>query len=568
MIFFPYVKNIKKKDTFAAKKKRALLIYSFVICIIIALLLRLTWVQIHDFEFLIHQSNIRSSRIQLISTRRGNIIDRNNNLLAITFQVYNIFADPKFLLKYNDIKNDQKIKKLSYIINLPLSELLNLIYKHRNKRFFYLKKDINKKTSIAIKKLNILGIKIQEKSRRYYPYNKITSHVVGFADDNGQGLEGIEKSLNTLLSGKHGKKIVYKDPYNQVFEEKILTKNIPSQDIQLSIDQNLQKIMYEKLDMAISSSKAKSGSAVLIKIDTGEILAMANIPSYNPNNINEAKKDAIRNRAITDIFEPGSTIKPIVIMAALQQGTIKENSIINTLPFNIGKHTIKDVKTYQQLNIIDILKKSSNVAISKIALKMPISKVIDTYSKFGIGKITNIGMIGENKGFNPINKKKWSKLEIATFSFGYGLMLTPLQLAQTFSIIGNHGCFKPLSIIKVNHQVLGKQVFPQKYVDIVLKMMEKVSLPGGSGFQAATKDYRIAIKTGTVKKINKKKRYVNKYIAYAAGVAPVSNPYLALAIVIDEPTSEKYYGGLVSAPIFGQIMQRSLEILNIKPDIF
>ncbi|SPW29837.1 Peptidoglycan synthase FtsI precursor [Edwardsiella tarda] len=279
----------------------------------------------------------------------------------------------------------------------------------------------------------------------------------------------------------------------------------------------------------------------------------------------DTPQEAMRNRAITDIFEPGSTVKPMVVMTALQRGIVRENSVLNTLPYYVNGHEIKDVARYAELSITGILQKSSNVGVSKLALAMPSSALVETYSSFGFGKPTNLGLVGESSGIYP-NKQRWSDIERATFSFGYGLMVTPLQLARVYATIGSQGIYRPLSITKVDPPVPGERVFPAALVRSVIHMMESVALPGGGGVKAAVKGYRVAVKTGTAKKVGPDGRYVNKYIAYTAGIAPASNPQFALVVVINDPQAGKYYGGAVSAPVFGAIMGGVLRTMNVEPD--
>lgn len=266
-----------------------------------------------------------------------------------------------------------------------------------------------------------------------------------------------------------------------------------------SIDERLQALVYRELNNAVAFNKAESGSAVLVDVNTGEVLAMANSPSYNPNNFAGTAKDTMRNRAITDVFEPGSTVKPMVVMTALQRGIVNENTVLNTVPYRINGHEIKDVARYSELTLTGVLQKSSNVGVSKLALAMPSSALVDTYSRFGLGKATNLGLVGERSGLYP-QKQRWSDIERATFSFGYGLMVTPLQLARVYATIGSYGIYRPLSITKVDPPVPGERVFPESLVRTVVHMMESVALPGGGGVKAAIKGYRIAIKTGTAKK--------------------------------------------------------------------
>ncbi|QCI19793.1 MAG: peptidoglycan glycosyltransferase FtsI [Buchnera aphidicola (Brevicoryne brassicae)] len=566
----------KKNINFSKEKKFKKIIYinyrffmlcGFILLSLLILTLRVFFLQIINTDNLINEGDRRTLRIQSLLSTRGIINDRSGYPLAVTVLVNAICADPTVIIKdQKNIKNDPRWKALSEAISIPLKQINFHINKHKKSKFIYLARQITPEIGNYIKKLQLSGVFLQKESKRYYTSGKIVSQLIGITNIDGRGIEGIEKSFNKLLIGKPGKRKIRKDKKGQVIEKISLIDRSISNNLTLSIDKKLQNIVYHKLHEAVKNNKADSGTAVLINIKTGEILAMANSPSYNPNNIiNSTLKKNIRNRAITDIFEPGSTIKPIVIMEGLKLGIIKENSVINTKPYLIKKHKIKDVSYYDKLTVTGILQKSSNVGVSKVALSIPTAKLVESYMKFGLGKPTQLGLIGEQNGFLP-KKKNWSNLEKATFSFGYGLMVTPLQLARLYATIGSYGIYRPLSIIKIDTPVQGKRIFPKKYVKKVIKMMESVAQKGGGGIKAAVKGYRVAIKTGTVKKVGIHGYYINQYIAYTAGIAPSSNPKFSLAVIIDNPKKGKYYGGAISAPVFSKIMKSILKQMHIKKD--
>ncbi|CRK85466.1 Peptidoglycan synthase FtsI [Candidatus Providencia siddallii] len=532
------------------------------------LLIRIAYLQIFFPEKLIKEGDSRSLRIQKISSTRGIITDREGSKLAVSVPVNAIWADPKEIIEKWGIINYEYWKALSDILEVPLKQITNKILNNQKSRFVYLARQITPSIANYIDKLKIPGIYLCKESRRYYPLGPITANLLGITNIDGDGIEGIEKSFNLWLKGFAIERTVRRDRNGRIIEITPHPDIQEKHDLILSIDERIQSIVYRELTYGVEKNNAESGVAILIDVNTGEILAMANYPSYNPNNIIGISKDAMRNRAITDIFEPGSTVKPLVIMSALRNKIIKENMILNTLPYQINGHIIKDVINYNNLSITGILKKSSNVGISKIALSMPITELIDIFNCFGFGKPTNLGLIGENNGIFPNKKTKWSNLEKAIFSFGYGQMVTPLQLARAYSIIGSLGVYHPLSIIKKNQPTSGVRVFPESIIKNVIHMMESVALPGGGGSQAAIKGYRIAVKTGTTKKVGPNGFYVKKYIAYTAGVASASAPRYALVVLVNEPNAGKYYGGAVSAPIFGAIMKNVLRLMNIKPDGF
>ncbi|RWR00537.1 cell division protein FtsI [[Pantoea] beijingensis] len=537
-------------------------------CIFLALaglLLRVAYLQVINPDKLVREGDMRSLRVQAVPTARGMITDRAGRPLAVSVPVNAIWADPKELHDRGGITLDSRWKALSDALSIPLDQLAARVNANPKGRFVYLARQVNPAIGDYIKKLKLPGIHLREESRRYYPAGQVTSHLIGFTNIDGQGIEGVEKSFDKWLTGQPGERTVRKDRFGRVIEDISSVDSQAAHNLALSIDERLQALVYRELNNAVAFNKAESGTAVLVDVNTGEVLAMANSPAYNPNNLAGTPKDVMRNRAITDIFEPGSTVKPMVVMTALQRGVVKENSVLNTVPYRINGHEIKDVARYNELTLTGVLQKSSNVGVSKLALAMPSSALVDTYSRFGLGKATNLGLVGESSGLYP-QKQRWSDIERATFSFGYGLMVTPLQLARVYATIGSYGIARPLSITKVDPPVSGERAFPEPLVRTVVHMMESVALPGGGGVKAAIKGYRIAIKTGTAKKVGPDGRYVNKYIAYTAGVAPASHPRFALVVVINDPQAGKYYGGAVSAPVFGAIMGGVLRTMNVEPD--
>ncbi|AEO08027.1 peptidoglycan glycosyltransferase FtsI [Buchnera aphidicola] len=561
IIFFKEKKI--KKNTYL--NWRLFILYLFIFLSFLMLTMRIIFVQVINSDKLIREGDLRISRTQSLLNTRGIIHDRTGYPLAVTISVNAICADPSEIININNIYQNPRWQALSNILSIPLNIILSHINNHKTSKFIYLARQVTPEIGDYIKKLNLPGIFLLEESKRYYPSGKIAAQLIGFTNIDGIGIEGIEKSFNTILTGKPGKRKIRKDNKGHIIENISLIKKDISNNLTLSIDKKLQTIVYHQLHKAVEKHHANSGTAILMNINTGEVLAMANFPSYNPNNMKNTIKKNIRNRAIADMFEPGSTVKPIVVLEALRLGIIQENSIIQTKPFFIHKHQIKDISYHEKLSITGILKKSSNVGISKIALSIPTTQLINSYMNFGLGKPTQLGLIGEKNGLFP-KKKKWSDLDKATFSFGYGLMVTPLQLTRLYATIGSGGIYRPISILKVNTPVPGIRVFPEKYVNTVINMLERVSQPGGVGIQAAVKGYRVAIKTGTAKKIDKHGHYIKKYIAYTAGIAPVSCPIFSLVIIIDNPTGKKYYGGAVSAPVFSKIMTLIFKKMHIKPD--
>lgn len=458
----------------------------------------------------------------------------------------------------------QKMQELARSVGMKYNAMMDKLYSAYNQRFLYISRHQSEVIADYAKALKIDGLVLKTEPRRFYPLAEEVSQLVGFTDvDDKQGAEGLERSFDSLLVGKNGKQIVRKDARGNVIEHIHDEKQYDPQDIVLSIDEELQSMVYREIKKAVLDNKAESGTAVLVDIHTGEILAMANAPSFNPNNREDFKAELSRNRAITDTFEPGSTVKPLVVLTALQHKVTYMGEVINTRPFVVNGHTIKDVAPRESLTLTGILQKSSNIGVSRLALRMPSTALVDTYSKVGFGKDTGLGL-GEQRGTNG-DRKRWADIERATMAYGYGLNVTPLQLARAYATLGSFGIYRPLSITKVDPPVIGERVLPEKITKDVVHMMESVAAKGEGGAKAAVEGYRVAIKTGTARKLEKGK-YVEKHIAYTAGIAPASDPRFALVVLINEPKAGAYYGGAISAPLFSSIMGYTLKVRNIKPD--
>ncbi|HFZ8993151.1 TPA: peptidoglycan glycosyltransferase FtsI [Citrobacter freundii] len=531
-----------------------------------ALLLgRVAWLQIITPSGLVKQEDMRSLREMTITSPRGTITDREGRPLAVSVPVNAVWADPKTIVSKGGVGYNARWQALAQTLHLSLSSLAARVNSNPNGRFLYLARQVSPQQAQWIDKLNLPGINLREESRRFYPAGHVAANLIGFTNIDGQGIEGVEKSFNAQLTGKPGSRLVRKDKFGHVIENITEVNPVPAHELQLSIDERLQTVTEDALDNAVTWNKAESGAAVLVSIDTGEILSMASFPDFNPNNREGAVLDDFRNRAISDTFEPGSTVKPLVIMTALQQGIVQPDSLIDTHPFSIDGHRIHDVGYYPELTLTGILQKSSDTGVSHLSLAMPVQRLLDTYKSFGFGAPTGLGLTGESSGLLP-QRRYWSDLDRATFSFGYGLMVTPLQLAHVYATIGSFGVYRPLSITRIDPPVMGTRVMPSELVHEVEHMMESVALPGGGGTRAAVRNYRVAVKTGTAKKIGDDGKYVDKYVAYTAGVAPASNPKFALVVVINNPQNGSYYGGAVSAPVFSQIMGDVLRLENVKPD--
>ncbi|SEQ35968.1 peptidoglycan glycosyltransferase FtsI [Basfia succiniciproducens] len=532
-----------------------------IICLL-ALVARAAYIQIINVDTLTNEADKRSLRTQEIQSVRGSILDRNGQLLSVSVPMHSVVADPKFVLDENSLADKDRWKALADTIGVPYKDLVKRIEKNPRSRFEYFARQVPPSVADYVKKLRITGVVLKSDSRRFYPRAEETAHLLGFTDIDNNGIEGIEKSFNSLLIGKSGSRTYRKDKYGNIVEDISDVKKYDAHDVTLSIDEKLQSMVYREIKKAVAENNAESGTAVLVDIRTGEVLAMVNAPSYNPNKRNGVSEDLMRNRAVTDTFEPGSTIKPFVVLTALQRGAVRRNEIINTGPLVLNGHEIKDVAPRNQQTLDEILENSSNRGVSRLALRMPPSALMETYQNAGLGKATDLGLGGEQAGFLNANRKRWSDIERANVAYGYGINATPLQIARAYITLGSFGIYRPLSITKVDPPVIGNRVFSEKITRDVVNMMEKVAIKNK---RALVDGYRVAIKTGTAKKLENG-RYVDKYMAYTAGIAPVSDPRFALIILINDPKAGQYYGGAVSAPVFSSIMGYTLRANNITPD--
>ena len=529
---------------------------------LMALVAQAAYMQIINADSLMGEADKRSLRTQEIQFVRGSILDRNGQLLSVSVPMYSVVADPKFIFDENSLKDKERWQKLAEALGISYSNLVKRVEKDPKSRFVYLSRQISPTLAQYVKELKITGIILKMEARRFYPRVEETAHLIGYTNIDGTGIEGIEKSFDSMLVGKSGSMTYRKDRFGNIVENISDVKKYDAQDVTLSIDEKLQSMVYREIKKAVAENKAESGTAVLVDVRTGEVLAMANAPSYNPNNRVGVKSELMRNRAITDTFEPGSTVKPFVVLTALQRGAVRRDEIINTGPLILNGHEVKDVAPRDQLSLDGILENSSNRGVSRLALRMPPSALMETYQNAGLGKPTDLGLIGEQSGLLNANRARWSDIERANVAYGYGLNATPLQIARAYVTLGSFGIYRPLSITKVDPPVVGQRVFSEKITREVVNMMEKVAIKNG---RAMVEGYRVGIKTGTAKKLENG-RYVDKYVAYTAGIAPITDPRYALVVLINDPKAGQYYGGAISAPVFSSIMSYALRSNNVPPD--
>ncbi|WED21436.1 peptidoglycan glycosyltransferase FtsI [Vibrio sp. JC009] len=556
----------KQEEESLLIKWRFNLVLVFVFCAFVSLVGRAAYIQIIEPDNLIRQGDMRSVRTQALPSARGIISDRNGEQLAVSVPVQAVWADPVAIFKAGGFEQIERWYALADVLGLQRKALIEKIKKNKKRRFIYLQRQVSPAMANYIKELKLSGVGLNNESRRYYPSGEVSAHVIGVTGIDDKGLEGVERSYDSWLTGEAGKQTIRKDRFGRVVENISLNERKEGKPLQLTIDQRLQAISYRAIKQAVADHRATSGSIVILDVDSGEILAMVNAPSYNPNNREQLQSYKMRNRTITDSMEPGSTVKPFVVLAALENGIADSDTIIDTGNgiMQIGGSRVRDTSKIGKADLLTILKKSSNIGVAKLALDMPLEALLGQYSSVGFGASTGINLIGETEGLFP-NRRRWSKFEIATLAFGYGMSITPLQLAHAYATLGSYGKYRPLHIIKDNKHETSRQVIERENARYVLEILETVTQKGGTATRAAVPGYRIAAKTGTSRKATAG-GYSDEYVAIVAGVAPVSDPKVAMVVVVNEPQGDLYYGGTVAGPVFSDVMKSTLQILNVAPD--
>ncbi|MCF6287693.1 MAG: penicillin-binding protein 2 [Proteobacteria bacterium] len=517
-------------------------------------------IQIKGKEFYTKQGNMRQIREIDLQVPRGTIFDRNGEPLALSTPMVSVGIVPEYLLG-----ELPKISQLAEALDLDAEKLNDLIVDKKNKKFIYIKRRIPPQDAKIVQALKIKGVEFREEFKRYYPAGEIIAQLIGFTDAEDVGKEGIESTYDKWLSGTTGRKKVMQDRFGHIIKDiKEVTKAEPGKDIVLSIDRRLQYIAYKALKTAVYKYNAEKGAVVVFDVSTGEILAMASQPSYNPNNITKQSISGMRNRALQDIYEPGSVMKTFTVIAGLISGKFDKDSIIETSPghIKVDGYKFSDFRNYGAINLETLLNKSSNVGATKIALSINKSHLWNTFKLFGFGASTNSGIMGESTGVLH-DYQDWSKAEQGNFSFGYGLQVTTLQLVTAYAAIANNGRWRSPTYIKGDVKA-DKAIIDPAIANAVVEMLHSVVSKHNTGRQAMVDGYQVAGKTATAR-ISAKGGYSNKYIASFVGFAPVINPRLAIAVSITDPAGDAYQGGAVAAPVFKQIMQNSLRILNVSP---
>ncbi len=513
-------------------------------------------------DFLRQKGESRYSRVIELSAHRGKIVDRNNQPLAISTPVESVWASPA------DVEIDQEqTKTLARILDLPGKEIRKRLGEE-GKDFVYLERQLPPDVAAKVVELKIPGIFLQREYRRYYPSGDVMAHVLGFTNSDDKGQEGIELAYQNVLAGIPGSRKVIKDRLGRIIEdvESIRTPK-PGQDIVLSIDSKIQYLAYREIKNAVEANKAKAGEVVVLDCRTGEVLAMAGVPTFNPNNREDLKAGLIRNRAVTDNYEPGSTLKPFTIAAGIETGKYTPDTVIQTAPgtFTIGRATIHDAEKSGALTVSQVIQKSSNVGASKIALSLPPKTMWEMLHDSGFGTPPDSGFPGEASGrLRPY--ESWRPIEQATMSFGNGISVSLLQLARGYTIFADHGVLMPVTFLKRDAIPQGRRVISAKTADELKRMLQMVVTPDGTAPLAQIIGYNVAGKTGTAHKVEGNGYSAHRYVASFVGFAPATNPRLIVAVAVDEPSNGKYYGGEVAAPVFSRVMGGSLQMLDVPSD--
>ncbi|RMX04062.1 penicillin-binding protein 2 [Corticibacter populi] len=532
-----------------------------------ALAARAAYVQVVGNDFFLRQGEVRYARTLALPANRGKIVDRNGLILASSVPAASIWGIPEDVEK-NDPAVHAQLAEMARLMGMPLPELLAKL-EDEDKTFVWIKRQLDWEVGQQIAALKIKGIHQRKEYKREYPEGMAAAHIVGFTNVEDEGQEGIELAYNERLAGQAGSRRVIRNRLGQVVESVgDLVPPVDGQDIQLSIDSKVQFFAYQKLAEQVELQKAKAGSVVVLDARTGEILALANYPSFDPSSRRNLTGEQLRNRALTDVFEPGSIMKPFTVAMALEAGLVTPQTSVNTNPGHIivGGARLSDVKNFGVLTVEGIIQKSSNVGTTKLSQMMEPRYMWDVYSTIGFGERPQIGFPGAASGrLRPW--KTWRPVEQATMSYGYGLSASLLQMARSYTVFANHGVLLPVTLIHRDRPAIGVQVFSEKTADAVRHMLQLAAAPGGSGQRAQTEGYSVGGKSGTARKQEGRGYAANKYRSWFTGMAPIDNPRIIVAVMIDEPGAGIYYGGAVAAPVFSQVVQQSLRLLAVQPDM-
>lgn len=517
-----------------------------------------------DYHFLQRQGDARTHRTVSLPAYRGMITDRNGQPLAVSTPVTSLWAHPPTLAEHAD-----RLPELAKALGMPLADLRKRVEKPSSRDFIYLRRHLSPAEADQILALAVPGVSGLSEYRRYYPAGEVAAHIVGFTNVDDQGQEGMELAFDARLRGEPGAKRVVRNRSGQVIRDLGLVRAArPGGDLQLTIDLRLQYLAYRELRAAMTRTKAQSGSVVVLDSRSGDILAMANWPSFNPNDRSRIRPSHLRNRAMTDLLEPGSTAKPFTLVAALESGRYTPTTPINAAPgyIQVGDKVLKDPVNYGQLDVTGVLAKSSQVGITRIAMTLEPDVIRAVLARVGLGEASGTGFPGESTGRLP-QPRRWSAIEHATMAFGYGFAVTPLQVAQAYAVLANDGVRQPVALVRGAALPPGQRVIDSQVNAQIVDMLAAVARQGGTATRANVPGYAIAGKTGTSRKVAQTGGYSEKnYMALFAGMAPASDPHLVSVVVIDDPQGGEYYGGLVAAPVFAGVMKDALRLMQVMPD--
>ena len=524
---------------------------------------RATYLQILDKDFLQDKGDLQHIGIVDVPAYRGQIKDKSGEPLAISTPVQSIWLNTR------QLKSDEqeKLAQMAKILGIADKDLQAFLKKEAGKRFVYIKRQINPDLAEKVKALEITGVYFEKAFKRYYPAGAVSGHLLGFTNIDDVGQEGMEHGYEHILRGKTGKKRVIKDGKGHIIKDiENIEESVPGQDLVLTIDERIQYLAYRELQNAVLQHKAHSASLVVLDAKNGDVLATVSQPAFNPNNRKELRSNRYRNRAMVDSFEPGSTVKPFVIAAALDGGYISPNLLIETHGvYHVGRNVVKDVHNYGTMDLTHVLQKSSNIAVTQIAMTMPPEYFWGIYSQLGFGTSAGVGFPGEASG-SLLDYQSWHEFDQATLSFGYGVSTSILQLARAYTALADDGIVHSVTLLKRDEDPDARRVFKPETARKIREMLEHVITKEGTAYQARVDGYRVAGKTGTVKKATAGGYTDDKYYSVFVGMAPASNPRFVIAVVVDEPSSGQYYGGLVAAPAFSRVMAGALRVYGIAPD--
>jgi cell division protein FtsI (penicillin-binding protein 3) len=524
---------------------------------------RAAYVQVIGNDFFQRQGEVRFTRTIELPANRGRILDRNGLILATSVVAQSVWAIPE------DVDKDEpKLREVAKLLDLPYADLKKRLSDEK-KTFVWVKRQVDEPLALKVKALGVKGIYLRKDYKRQYPEGEAAAHVVGFTNVEDLGQEGVELTFDKALAGKPGSRRVIKDRLGRVVEDvRDVIAPVDGPDLQLSIDSKIQYFAYQKLKDAITQHKAKAGSVVVIDTVTGELLALANYPSYDPNKRLNLSGEQLRNRALTDSFEPGSTMKPITVAMALEAGRVTPQTIIDTGPgrLTIAGATITDTHAYGALTVEGVIQKSSNVGSTKISQRLSAQEMWTTYTALGFGQKPQIDFPGAVSGrVRP--HKTWRPIEQATMSYGYGLSASLFQMARSYTAFAHDGQIIPATMLKRQDPAVGVQVFAPQHAAAVRKMLQMAAGPGGTGQRAQTVGYSVGGKSGTAHKQVGKGYASNRYRSWFTGMAPIEQPRIVVAVMIDEPSNGQYYGGLVAAPVFSEVVQQTLRLMGVSPDV-